>query len=58
MVLHWPQIVFLVWMFVCLLVHFNKHGQPRNTKWNFGMELLDDSIIFFLLYAGGFFGGK
>lgn len=55
--LHWPQIVWIIYALLFLVVSMTKHGEPRNTKWNGGTALASLLISGWLLWCGGFFTG-
>jgi len=57
-ILHWPQIVWLVCVVLVLGLYAWKHGEPRpRTNYGFGGQLFATSLTFVLLYFGGFFAG-
>lgn len=51
----WPQGIWLGLAALSVLVHAGKDGEPRNEKYNFGLQLCSAMITFGLLYWGGFF---
>ena len=53
--LHWPQITWLVLVAIGLLLHANKHGQPRTGEYCFWSHLVGVAISIAILYCGGFF---
>ena len=50
-----PQIIYLVLAFAGLLSAANQHGKEKTGKHNFWSDLLTTSIVFLLLFFGGFF---
>lgn len=50
----WPQITIIVVLLLNSWVFASKHGQPRG-NYNFAYNLIDDAVLLFILYSGGFF---
>ena len=51
-----PQIILLVLVGIRLLVNANKHGLPREDKYNVFFTMIDVALLIWILIAGGFFG--
>jgi hypothetical protein len=54
----WPQYVYLLLVVFSLSVNLVLHGEEKSEsgkRYNFGVALINASITFSLLYAGGFF---
>lgn len=51
-----PQIILLVLLGLQLLLTAHLHGQPRDSKHNIFVRLIDSAILLWILVAGGFFG--
>ena len=54
-VLHWPQIVWLILLALNLLGSGFSHG--KNETRNFVKDTIRLSVVFILLWCGGFFTG-
>ena len=54
--MRWPQIVIIVLMAMSTGMALVKHGEPRNAKYNFWVELISNLIMAGLLWFGGFWG--
>ncbi len=52
--LHAPQYIYLALLFAGLIWAAHDHGKPRDDQ-NFWSTLIASSIMFALLYWGGFF---
>ena len=50
-----PQIIFLSFVFIGMLIHANKHGDPMDINWNFWTHLIVIFVELALFYWGGFF---
>lgn len=50
----WPEITYIIITAIGLTVQLIKHGEPCG-KYNFGLSLFTTTIIYILLYYGGFF---
>lgn len=50
-----PQIIYLSLIFVSILLHANKHGKPKDGKYNIWYVLIGQTIVMLCLYYGGFF---
>jgi len=50
-----PQLIIIVLMSLGLGVHMVKHGDEKDSKYNFFWKLLSISITLSILYSGGFF---
>jgi hypothetical protein len=55
MILHWPQMTFLLLTFMGFGLVVAKHGQPRD-NYNIITSVIDLVATLVLLYYGGFFG--
>jgi soluble lytic murein transglycosylase-like protein len=53
--MHWPQIVWIVWVSMGFTVSVMKHGKPLEGKYNVLGHLLRIAIAVTLLWFGGFF---
>lgn len=51
----WPQIIYLAFAALGLLVAANQHEKPRTGRGNFWVNLTGTAVGFGLLYWGGFF---
>jgi len=51
----WPQIILPILMLLNIGLALGKHGQART--WSFWKELIDNFVLFALLWFGGFFEG-
>lgn len=56
-VLHWPQYIWLTFMFLSLLGNTMKWTQGKVDNWQFVGTLLGIMLCILLLYQGGFFMG-
>ena len=52
----WPQIVWIVISGIGLGIALVKHGEPRQSNYNFWVTLMSLGIEVLILYKGGFFG--
>lgn len=50
-----PQIIYIILLAMNLGVALAKHGQPKNTNYNFVAQLIAVIIEAGVLYWGGFF---
>jgi len=50
-----PQITILVLFLIALLISANKHGKPKDQKYNFWYSLIAVFIWIIILYWGNFF---
>ena len=55
MKLDWPQITYLVLVFIGMLLAAHEHGKPKTGNHNFWTQVTASSIGWTLLYFGGFF---
>ena len=55
-ILHWPQIVWIVYTGVTLFVFAVLDGKPRTGAHSLVERLIWSAVIAFILYSGGFFG--
>lgn len=55
MKLHAPQIIWLVLAAAALLLEANRHGKPKEGKYNLWTSIAAVAISFGLLWWGGFF---
>lgn len=55
MKLDWPQITYLVLVFIGMLLAARDHGKPKTGTENFFTTIFASSIGWTLLYFGGFF---
>ena len=53
--LHWPQITYLILVFLGTGISIERHGRPKTGHENCGLTILSVVIVMFLLYQGGFF---
>jgi hypothetical protein len=51
---NWPQYTYLALTLFGLGICLMQHGKPREPL-NFGTTVVSSSLIWFLLYMGGFF---
>jgi hypothetical protein len=58
MILHAPQITWLVLAAICLGVELAEHGKPKGGNHSFPMQVLVTAIGLALLWWGGFFAGQ
>lgn len=56
MIIHWPQITYIILMSLSLGATLVLNGKPRE-NYSFGISLLSVGITVSLLYMGGFFTG-
>jgi hypothetical protein len=56
MTLHAPQIILIAISLLGTGMQIAKHGERRDDKYNGGLALFADAMMFGLLYWGGFFG--
>jgi len=57
MILHWPQITYVVLAMLGLGVNLAKHGEPQKPH-NAYTSIISLALSITLLYFGGFFGGR
>ncbi len=50
----WPQITYMVLLFLALSISAVRNGEPRG-DYNFGVSFMASLIVLFILYRGGFF---
>ena len=50
-----PQLIMIVLMSLGLGVHMVKHGEEKDSKYNFFWRLIAVAISLSILYSGGFF---
>lgn len=55
MVLHWPQITYIVISTLGIGISIAQHGKPRSNE-NAFTTIIASCIAYALMYAGGFFG--
>ncbi len=55
MILHAPQIIWLIWVFISLLIYAHEHGKPKTGEYSFPTAFVAILISASLLYWGGFF---
>jgi hypothetical protein len=55
MILHWPQITYLVLAVLGIGISLAKHGEPKTGEHNFLTTVLAFALICWILYEGGFF---
>ncbi len=53
---HWPQFTLVALQVLGLGIVLASHGRSRGTH-NIFFSLLDNGVLFWLLWAGGFFSG-
>lgn len=53
--MHWPQLIYLAFLFIGLGMELVNDGKPKTGKHSFGTAMFGAIIIFGLLYWGGFF---
>lgn len=53
MSLHWPQIIFAALTLMQLGMALAKDGEPKG-NWSFWWSAISASLVFWLLYEGGF----
>lgn len=57
MILHWPQFTWLALTLVGVGIGLQQHGEPKTGTCNGWTSVVGFVLVFFLLYAGGFFSG-
>ena len=50
-----PQIIYLFLSIFGLGVVLERHGQPKDTNYNFWWSLVQECLLIYLLNLGGFF---
>ena len=54
MILHWPQLIMLIFIAAEMGLQIAKHGEPKRGKYNLLSASIAWGIIVYLLYCGGF----
>lgn len=54
----WPQYVWLFLVFLNIGYEWARHGQQKIKKYDIWTTLIAASIVFFILFSGGFFSSK
>lgn len=57
MILHWPQVTYLILLVIGVAISAEKHGKPRTGNYSFPTSLVAAAIISAILYFGGFWTG-
>jgi len=56
MIMHWPQICFIVYAAIELGFSLALSGKPKTGTYSFTVTVIAWGILYFFLYMGGFFG--
>jgi hypothetical protein len=56
MIMHWPQITFVVMGALGIGIHLAKNGQPKIENYNGLLQIVLVIVELWILYCGGFFG--
>lgn len=54
--LHWPQMLYLAMCVAGLCLETIRHGKPKTEKYDIWTSLIAQTLIWALLWWGGFFG--
>ena len=53
--MNWANYTLIIWYVLALGMSMGEHGQEKKEKENFWITLIAFSLMFFLLYIGGWF---